>query len=106
MPYLTSKIHYNCSFAARIELQSAEKVIVALFSQTRESSHIFYQLYDLLSKVAKEKQQGRPSTLTTRDVLLLTLHMYSLMGETVEIEPEHENFLKKAFVDAMIAVQF
>lgn len=80
-------------------------MIVALLSQTQESSHVFYQLHDLLLKITKEKQQGSGSTaLTTRDVLLLTLHMYALMGDSLEIEVQHELYLQKAFVQAMLAV--
>ncbi|KAJ3351907.1 hypothetical protein HDU91_006080, partial [Kappamyces sp. JEL0680] len=95
---------FSSNIAVRQELLSAEKVIVALLSQTQESSHVFYQLHDLLLKITKEKQQGSGSTtLTTRDVLLLTLHMYALMGDSLEIEVQHELYLQKAFVQAMLA---
>lgn len=97
------------SLGARQELLSAEKVIVALFSQTRETSHIFYQLYDMLAKITKEKQSGSNNpnqSLTTRDVLLLTLRLYSMIGKTAVIEPQHEVYLQKGFVQAMMAVRF
>ena len=100
------------SLGARQELLSAEKVIVALFSQTRETSHIFYQLYDMLAKITKEKQSGSKfninanQSLTTRDVLLLTLRLYSMIGKTAVIEPQHEVYLQKGFVQAMMAVRF
>jgi hypothetical protein len=89
---------------------SAEKVIIALFAQTRETSHIFHQLNDMLAKITKEKQSGRndhlKQSLSTRDVLLLTLRLYSVIGKTAVIEPQYEVYLQKGFVQAMMAVRY
>jgi hypothetical protein len=76
---------------------------MALLAQTGESSHAFYQLYDLLAKIAKDKQQGINNNLSTRDILLLTLRVYSVIGDSIEIQEEHEKYLQKGFIQSMLA---
>lgn len=103
--YFSALVESQChNLAARLELLSAEKVIVALFAQTGETSHIFDQLHDMLSKITKEKREGKSSVLTTRDILLLTLHLYAMIGDSALIEPQHEIHLQKGFIQAMMAV--
>jgi hypothetical protein len=96
---------YSNNLSTRQELQSAEKVITALLAQTRESSSIFYQLHDMLKKITLYKQEGKSSTLATRDILLLTLHMYALIGDSLGMEEQHQVYLQKAFVQAMLTVR-
>lgn len=76
---------------------------MALLAQTGESSHAFYQIYDLLAKITKDKQQGVRNNLSTRDILLLTLRVYSVIGDSIEILDEHEKYLQKGFVKSMLA---
>lgn len=84
---------------------SNEKIMVALLAQTGETCHIIYQLHDLLAKIVKDRREGKSNefSMSTRDVLLLTLHMYSMVGNTLEFEEQHETLLKDAFVAAMLS---
>jgi hypothetical protein len=81
-----------------------QKVLLASFVETQDPSYVIYQLADLLMRIVKEKKSSSNSTITTRDVLLLTLHMYSLFGDSIVVEPQHEQYLQESFVNAMLAV--
>ena len=93
--------------SSRRKIQSIESGLLALLLQTGDSSHTIYALYDLLAKIGKEKSEGVKETLlTTKDVLLLTLRMYAMMGSEIIIENEHEKYLMDGFVNSMMAVIF
>ena len=93
----------NSSPGLYSQVKSAESVILAMLSQTGESSHACYQLHDLLKSLAKEKNAGINGVFTVREILLLTHYVYAVLGDTIKIEYEQEQFLKQAFIDAMMA---
>jgi hypothetical protein len=89
--------------SVREELFGIQKVLIATLMETLDISYAVYQISDLLGRIVKEKQSNGTSTLTTRDVLLLTLFLYSLTGTDFHILPEQEQFLQEGFVNAMMA---
>jgi hypothetical protein len=95
---------YEHNLSIRQELFGIQKVIVASLAETKDPSYCIYQISDLLLRVVREKQQKLEPTFTTRDILLLTLFFYSLIGNEFVIESQHEQFLQESFVKAMMAV--
>jgi hypothetical protein len=76
-------------------------------AMTMDPSVITSQLIDILDSITRDKLRGVSSdgyALTTKDVLLVTLFGYSLLGDSIPLIPEYEVLLKNAFVNAMRAV--
>lgn len=76
-------------------------------AMTMDPSVITSQLIDILDSITRDKLRGVSSdgyALTTKDVLLVTLFGYSLLGDSIPLISEYEVLLKNAFVNAMRAV--
>ena len=95
----------------RGELVNIEMIIARTLTDTMDPSIITQQLVDILQSIAKEKVSSTPLSsvnnigpLTTKDVLMVALYGYSLLGDSVPIMEEYELLLKLAFVKTMTAV--
>ncbi|KAL5035656.1 Sec1 domain-containing protein 2, variant 3 [Batrachochytrium dendrobatidis] len=93
------------------ELIGIEKVLSGSMAETMESSIMVEQLCQLLQKfIDKKKLKSESNTnvasemITAKDVLMLTLYSYSLLGDSVHIPQAQEASLQDAFFRAMMAV--
>lgn len=68
-----------------------------------DSSALFLQLSDILNSIAKAKLAGKATGITAKDVLLLALSAYALVGSSLGVIDEYEGILKVAFANAMKA---
>ncbi|OAJ39770.1 hypothetical protein BDEG_23592 [Batrachochytrium dendrobatidis JEL423] len=92
------------------ELIGIEKVLSGSMAETMESSIMVEQLCQLLQKfIDKKKLKSESNTnvasemITAKDVLMLTLYSYSLLGDSVHIPQAQEASLQDAFFRAMMA---
>ena len=106
------------------QMMNIEKVLLmtvgeafSTYSDTPNQSVVpcIHQLRDLLLKITQEKQQqsqgsneslntqSQNSGLTTRDVLILIVMLYSLLGDSVVVSHEYEKLLQEALYRAMIS---
>ncbi|KAI8928991.1 hypothetical protein BC831DRAFT_497311 [Entophlyctis helioformis] len=96
------------------ELVSIEKVLGLSLAETMDPTFMVQQLRDVLFRIVQEKQQmrasnaslgdGGTSTLTAKDVLMLSLYAYSLLGDSIPMTPKNEAALQDALFRAMMAV--
>ena len=89
------------------ELFGIEKVLVASVIESGDISIITQQLIEILLKIVELKSCPTPQTescITTRDVLLLCLYCYSLVGDSLPWNDYLEARLKESFFKAMLAV--
>nr|KAJ3418230.1 Sec1 domain-containing protein 2 [Polyrhizophydium stewartii] len=87
------------------ELSSIERVLIQSFTETYDSSSMAQQLRDLLVQFVHAKQQHQQTAgiVTAKEVLMLMLYCYSLLGDTASISARDEATLQEALFKAMMA---
>ena len=83
-----------------------EDVLARTMSNTMDASCLTQQLIDILQLIIKSKTNPdfQGTSLSTKDVLMVALMGYSLLGNSLVLEEEYERILKVAFAKAMMAV--
>ncbi|KAH9275712.1 hypothetical protein BASA83_002013 [Batrachochytrium salamandrivorans] len=98
------------------DIVSIEKVLSASLAETMDPAIMVQQLRELLHKFVQDKQLRKDVTsdsssapllsagvISAKEVLMLALYSYSLLGDSVPILPAHESALQEALFRAMMA---
>eukprot|EP00842_Homolaphlyctis_polyrhiza_P004010 jgi/Hompol1/460/HPOL_005313-RA len=94
------------------DLVGIEKALAVSLAETMDPTFVESHLCDLLARIMHEKQQRKHGTaaesgsiepFTVKDVLMLTLYAYALLGDTTPLSQESEAALQAAFVRTMAA---
>jgi hypothetical protein len=90
----------------RDELANIEQILAKSLKASNDYSVISQQLIDILNNIARSKLSNVDPdySFTTKDVLLVTMYVYSLIGNTITLIPEYETLLKDSFLNTMKTV--
>ncbi|TPX49750.1 hypothetical protein SeMB42_g00381 [Synchytrium endobioticum] len=91
----------QCASVKWDELMSTEKTTLLTLSETGDATNAFRQLVELLRPTASSAK-SQPSPFGIKDLLILTVYLYSLIGSTIEVPEDEHILLMSTFMKALV----